>query len=540
MWGNERASSALLQRNIARRVRQTASLVSGHDKIRERQGPFWAADCKERIIYWRVAHPFKPDTNLNMDQVLWLTIHEAAHLVMSAHFDVPKPPEVDNSQRFFRFWNAVEDIRIERWAVNRFPGKGYLCRELHQDLNETLLEIIEDKNDPDIHIADQVGRNFLQIESETEIWGSDRAKKFSAEHWDEIEDIVSTATSSRQVSSRLLPIYQKLMDQMTEEEKNAGSDEEGDVILSMDEDGNLTDGNGNSVTISWKGLLEGMARDASDGETKRRLIIKIENEEAAQRMAEQLASQGAGHDASGIEGHSDDWEISKRDNRGPVNILTRRLQVVLSHNAADQWEQRLKRGQFNSGHAHRSLKGDMKVFRKKSAVGKADYDFCITVDMSGSQSGREKELLSSCVIASEAIERSGMGLSIITWDGSMRHYKGWHSSIKSTQGIIGYDLAHAGGGTYEGYALRVAEEMIRHRLGMGREVFLITLTDGDTVAVNESEEIIRELEARGVKTIGIGVMHEAPRHYETRIRVDTGEELAHILPNLLRSIVKRG
>lgn len=536
--------SALLQRNTALRVRQTASLVSGHDKIRERQGSHWAADCKNRVIYWRVNHPFKQGEILNKDQVVWLTIHEAAHLVMSGSWDIPEPPIVDNKERFFRFWNAVEDIRIERWAKDRYPGKAHACIDLHHDMNDTFKAVCEDPKNPKLHIADQVGLNFLRLENQIETWGEKKAVKFSDEHWPEIQDIASTSRSSAEVAERLLPIYQKLMEIMPpssgdEDEENR----DGDVIVTLDEGGEgfrSTDKDGNPARLlSWKELLEGMAGDAS-GETKRRLIIQVQNEEQAKKVAEQLAAHGIGTEASGIEGSSNDWETTKMEQRGPINVLSRRIQSRLSHNSADQWEQRLKRGQFHSGRAHRSMQGNMRVFRKKSAIGKADYDFVFTIDMSGSQGGREKQLLASCVIASEAIEKAGMGLSIITWDSVMRHYKTWHSSIKMSQGIIGNDLAHAGGGTYEGYALRVAEEMIRPRLAMGRQVFLITMTDGQTTGVEESREIIRSLESKGVMTIGVGVMHPAPQHYTNKITVDTGEELANVLPNLLRSLIKRG
>lgn len=525
------ASSALRQRNIARRVRHTASLVSGHDKIRERQGRNWAADCKNRIIIWRATHPFKEgDVLLTDDEVLWLTIHEAAHLVMSAHWEIPKPPEVDNSHRFFRFWNAVEDIRIERWAVSRFPGKAHLCKQLHQDINEAYKEFIKTPNDPGTHIADQVGRAFLQMENETEVYGTERATQFAYKHWDQISEIAGTSVTSIEVAKRILPIYKELMDEMTEEERCRGNDEE-DIEMDFDDVLRL---------LGWDGLLEGLARDADDDEVRRRITIKFQNEKQRQELAERLAEHSIGREASGIEGSSDDWAISKRDNRGPINVLCTRMIGRLAHNSADHWQNGLKRGQFNPAAAHKSMSGDMKAFRRKSAVGRSDYDFCITIDMSGSQGGRETQLLASCVTASEAIEKAGMGLSIITWDDGMRHYKSWHSTIKMSQGIIGYDLAHSGGGTYEGYALRVAEEMIRPRLAMGRQVFLITMTDGETNAVEESVEILGDLEARGVNTIGVGVMHPAPSHYKTQITVDTSEELASILPNLLRSLVKRG
>lgn len=531
------SSSALLQRNMARKVRHMASLISGHDKIRERQGEGWAADLNQRIIYWRANHPYKPEEVLSDDQVLWLTIHEAAHLVKSSVWEMPEPPIIDSKKRFHRFWNAVEDIRIERWALERFPGKAHTCKEMRLDFHAALVEAVPDINKASMHMADQVGLNWINLEYDIPIYGDSASKKFTKKYWGEIQDIVATSSTSNEVAKRILPIYQKIMEEAPPCESD--DEEEGDVILTMDEDGEgFSDGKG--ITISFEDLLKGMARDASSGETKRRLIIKIQNEQQAQRMAEALALQGIGLEASGIEGHSDDWNRSKLDNRGPISVLSRRLQSRLSHNESDAWDLRLKRGQFDSGAAHRSLRGNMRVFRKKHAIGRADYDFCITVDMSGSQGGRERELLASCVVASEAIERAGMGLSLITWDGAMRHWKNWHSSIKSAQGIIGYDLAHAGGGTYEGYALRVAEDLIRPRLALGRQVFLITLTDGDTSAVNESQEIMRDLEARGVMTIGVGVMHSAPQHYSTKISVQTGEELATVLPNLLRNLIKRG
>lgn len=532
--------SALLQRNTARLVRQTASLVSGHDRIRERQGELWAADCKNRIIYWRVNHPYKPLEVLSDDQILWLTIHEATHLLMSGSWNIPDPPVIDDKERFFRFWNAVEDIRIEHWAMNRFPGKAHACKDMRLDFHAALGEFYDDINNTGMHIADQVGLNFINLAYDIPIYGDKKSQKFTLEHWPEIEKIAFTSRSSQQVADRILPIYQKLMKDMPPDQPKS-EPQDGDITLEFDGEGFLsTDKDGNpGRVLSFEELLEGMARDAK-GDTKRRIQVKIKDEKTARELAKRLAASGIGEEASHIEGYSNHWEMTKQYKRGPINVLTRRLQTVLSHNEASAYEERLKRGQFNSGHAHRSLQGDMRVFRKKHAIGRADYDFVITVDMSGSQSGREEQLLASCVVASEAIEQSGMGLSIITWDGEMRHWKNWYSSIKSCQGIIGNDLANAGGGTYEGYALRVAEELIRHRLNMGRSVFLITLTDGQTLARDESVAIMADLELHGVKSIGVGVMCSPPDHYSTKISVETGEELANVLPNLLRTLIKRG
>lgn len=539
-----RNASALHLRNIGIRVRQTASLISGHNKIRERQGALWAANMDERIIYWRATHPFKPDEYLSDDQVLFLTIHEAAHLEISGGFDCPEPPVVDDKVRFHRFWNAVEDIRIEKWAKMKFPGVEHLCRELHVEFHDLMLGTFKDKKNPGIHIADQVGLNYLNRAEGLEAWGEKRCRKFVDKTWPQIENIVNTSKSSSEVSDRILPIYKELMDLFTEEEKKASGEDEGDVIfVDMDGDGfsRSTDSEGGKgKVLSFKELLEGIAQDADDGETKRRITVVIKSQEAAEEIAEQLAQAGIGSEASGFEDNTSDWAQSAAHNRGPINVLARRLETKLAHNAADRWDVRLKRGKLHSRNAHRSMRGDMKVFRKKDVVGKCDYDFCITIDVSGSQSGRAQELLAATVIFAEAIERASMGLSIITWDAEMRHWKNWYTPLKSAQGIIGADLAHPGGGTYEAQALRVAEDLIRHRLMLERSVFLITITDGQTASPEESREIIHSLEARGVKTIGIGVQCPAPSHYDVKLSAQSGEELGLILPNLLSQIVKRG
>lgn len=558
-------NSALIQRNAANRVRFTASLVSGHDLVREKQGAAWAADIATRTIYWRLSNPYKPEQMLTEDEMRWLTIHEASHLELTGSFDKPDDKEIDSQENFFRFWNGAEDIRIERWARMKFPGVAQDCRGTHKAFDDLFKATVADPDNVGIKLTDKAAFGFINTENDLPVWMS---PEIVDRYWPEMDYIISTSRSSAELAERILPIYKALLEDQdgSGEDKDendgegeseglldallgspggeSGGDEEespdapekpspvpDDPFRSSDKDGNA------GRSLSFLELLEGLAKEAT-GEDKQALKDLAGKEKRIQRTADIQAARGIGTDASEIEGTSTDWDAAKHENRYEINILARHLQTKLERNQSEYWEPRLKKGSFNSRHAHKSMLGNMKVFRKKELIGRSDYDFLITVDMSSSQSGRVEQLKATCVTAAEAIEKCNMGLGLITWDGKMRHFKRFNTPLKNAKGIIGYDLAHSGGGTVEPYALRVAEDMLRQRLRMGRDCFLITLTDGQTERKDESRKIIEDLEKAGVHTIGIGVMHEPPIHYETKIRVDKPAELVTVLPNLLRDILR--
>lgn len=562
-------NSALLQRNAANRVRFTASLVSGHDLVREKQDQAWKADIGNRIIYWRLSNPYKPDKMLTDDEMRWLTIHEASHLELTGSFDMPPKGEIDSEENFFRFWNGAEDIRIERWARMKFPGVAKDCRELHASWDDLFKSTIQDPENPGIKLTDQAMLGFLNSENDVDVW---MKPKIVDRYWPTMDYIISTSASSAELAERILPVYKALLEEEEGEEGEEEEEQEGDseaqgLIMGLlgsgvggesgeggdeEEDPEApekpspvpndqyksSDKDGSpGHSLSFLELLEGLAK-SSEGQDKIEIKKLVSQEKSTQEVAKIQAVRGIGTDASWVEGRSNDWENSKHLNRGEIVLLTRNLQTKLEHNASESWQPRLKKGSFNSKHAYRSMLGDMKTFRKKTTVGRSDYDFLITVDMSSSQRGREPQLLATTVVAAEAIEKCGMGVGLITWDGAMRHYKKFGTSLKTTKDVIGYDLAHSAGGTVEPYALRVAEDMLRDRLRQGRQCFLITLTDGDTSRKDESIEIIKDMEKAGVHTIGIGVTCPAPKHYNTKIRIDDVKEIPSVLPNLLRDILR--
>lgn len=549
-------NSALIQRNAANRVRYTASLVVGHDHIREKQAERWAADINSNTIMWRLSAPWDHSKLIPDELFRWLIIHEASHIELTGSWDMPDKTEIDNEKNFFRFWNGMEDIRIELWAKSKFPGAAQDCRTTHAFFDK-MLEQVQD----DLALPDQVMFAFIAKANDLPVVAKGEAKILAEKYWPEMDYITSTSLSSAEVARRILPIYQALLKKSDgKRDDNKEAPDLTGMLIGGAAEGNGGDGDGKGsqqpqddpkdphtssdkdanpgTVLGLRELLEGLS-EAAKGEGKRQLIVMVAQEKRAEQEASQQASQGAGTDASGINSRSEDWNRTRELMRDEINLLSRKLETTLEQNASFAHETRLKRGQFDGKRAHRSLHGDMRIFRKKTAIGRVDYDFCITVDLSSSQGGRQKELTESCVIASEAIEKCGMGLALITWDGGMRHYKTFYTPLNQVKAAIGYDLMHPAGGTVEPYALRVAEEMLMQRVRMGRQAFLITLTDGITSRMNESVAIMRDMESNGIHTIGIGVTCPAPKHYQTKLRVDKTKDLPFVLPNLLRDLVKK-
>jgi hypothetical protein len=232
------------------------------------------------------------------------------------------------------------------------------------------------------------------------------------------------------------------------------------------------------------------------------------------------------------------WNNSRLRVRQHINRLSRKLVTTLRNNAEDEWIPGLRRGTLNMSQAYKSLAGDVNVFRDRRDEGRPEYLFAITIDVSSSQSGRAQQLLDCTVTVAESLWLAGQKMMILPWCTYPEDPMNFGDSLRAHKGHIGATVGRPSGGTYEAPALvQVQDQMLRFP-GVPR--CMITLTDGETSGRDESASLIGEMVDQGIDCIGIGVCHEAPKHYPKQLTVNDPHELVNVLPRLIIERIPKG
>lgn len=571
---------------IRRRVRHTASLVSTTGPIRERPGPNWAANYRERLIYWRPTDPFTREL-MDDDEILMNTVHEAGHLNWTGGYVTP---DGFNRLRFHRLWNAVEDIRIERLMSREFPGfvsvrmnSNTRCHEFHAQADVSTYSL-----------HDQVWLSWMGYEENLGGLGSQAAQDFASATWPQISRVANSHDSA-QVAEGIAAVFEE-MEKAVEENRapdvanlpdgwdEFGLDELTDhpsrsKLPETEEDGTLSDapdmlgegGDGTGpamqsdddfdelepppgeLTADLPGMpiaiFAGMAHDAEDGSDGEQFLIAVfhderQEEDRSQQDAQVLVNPHMGH-GSGEPTNNPSmrpWQNAHDVMRPHINVLTRQIAAKLRTNADDEWEPGLRKGALDMHRAPSSLTGNTRIFRDRHAVGSLDYNFGLGVDVSSSQSSRSRKILEAVVLILTSLENNDLGNCCIPWDDSPGVMKPIGRPLKRFAPYLAGAITNCINGTYEAPSLVAMIDEFAKTSRTATNVF-IQITDGQTMGPGESIQLVEELEAMGVYCIGIGVGCSAPHHYETNGKgysIRKAEELVTLFPSIVNRVIKRG
>lgn len=577
--------SAKELRRVRRMVRYTASLISTEGRIRESPGPMWAADFERRIIFWRVTDPNPPFELLSEDDLLVLTVHEGSHLKFTGRYHTPDGVD---AQRFHRFINFLEDIRIERLIGAELPGFVPLSKSMNTRALKAWDEKIDstmEYEEETVAIKSKVVRELSYVDQVSLLYhcyelgkprlldADPKCAEFARITWPIVSRICNVSATA-EVADEALPIYKLLQE---EEEGGEGEGEPDGERLAMElmqggmpGQGELSDrpyrsggdedmegdtpctrGDADaSGDVDMRTKLEGMRDDARTAKARSKLEVLINNEERAQSDASDDAAliagpQAGNHDHTPEEdGDAEAWENTKRDMRMEINSLTRKLQTVLRTNTADDWFTGQRRGQLDMGLASSSLRGNMNVFRTLEEVGAHDYVFGILVDVSSSQSYRRQELLKATVLMAEACDNAQLDTFVLPWSDHPGDMKRVRESLKNHRGRLGSTIDWPRGGTYEAPALVLAGEEFDKVQSSHK--MLVCITDGETRNSMESRELISELVDEGVRVIGVAVGESCEelnleQYSEVdRLNAPDAKELVQLLPLLLTSMMRKG
>lgn len=290
--------------------------------------------------------------------------------------------------------------------------------------------------------------------------------------------------------------------------------------------------------------LEGMAEDATETDAQLELDRLCRGHLNEKQQMQDHVDMQLGKRFPSTPAGAYAYAERKREWKGKINVLTQRLKTVLRHNAMTHPMPGQRRGRFDPGKAYRLQTGDVKVFLKPGQVGGLDYCFGIGIDTSGSMWGgygntEIEGAFDACVLIAESLEAAGLPFFLIFWDEDLTHFKPIAEPLRDHEGAIGAVCGAWGGGssTIEAPAIGLAlDEFQKHPHG---NRLWINITDGGTSTVEQSKELLGELDAQGVAACTIRIGDEPAEHYERGYSVDHADELTRLLPQLINEVVRR-
>ena len=124
IWRDQRHSMRIesqLQEALA-----MAGMVSLTNDLAVELGEAWAFNWATRVI----TIPLDDLRESPREQICWIILHEAAHAALTRLHDF-LPESLRKKPEIAHLLNCIEDVRIERWLVARFPGSapGRPCHE---------------------------------------------------------------------------------------------------------------------------------------------------------------------------------------------------------------------------------------------------------------------------------------------------------------------------------------------------------------------------------------------------------------------------
>ena len=116
-WGAERA---LTPCEIASQLQEAlvmAGMVSLRNDLAVELGDWWTFNWKTNVI----SLPKAELATRTREEISWIILHESAHAALTRLHDI-LPVNLRARPEIHTLLNCIEDVRIEAWLVERFPG----------------------------------------------------------------------------------------------------------------------------------------------------------------------------------------------------------------------------------------------------------------------------------------------------------------------------------------------------------------------------------------------------------------------------------
>jgi cobalamin biosynthesis protein CobT len=196
------------------------------------------------------------------------------------------------------------------------------------------------------------------------------------------------------------------------------------------------------------------------------------------------------------------------------------LKRLFDNSALTEFGLRRKAGSFDVNSLSRLGVSD-KLFKRRSEVDGIDSAVVILLDVSGSmRRHRMPPAVECCAALLDSLDRAQVATCLLTFNHEASVAKAWSDS--KAKGIAALSKISAWGSTNDLFAVRYAHKLLAQRPEQ-RKVCIV-LSDG-CGQITETAAQVREGEAMGITTVGIGIQSDVTKVYPQSVMVSDLSDL---------------
>ncbi len=536
VWLDQRHSGRMSVESQLQEALAMAGMVSLTNDLAVELGEAWAFNWATRVI----TIPLQDLRESPKEQICWIILHEAAHAALTRLHDF-LPESLRNRPEVAHLLNCIEDVRIERWLLARFPGSS----GWHATSCELALENIRITPEDDPVLSFLKGIFWIGesgVIPETTPLLAKTALQEAAPYLEKAFACLPPAEAVSAIS----------VDALYASHPISGSYREFDALEEPDPFEKWVRV---MQSAMWAHVAEGvlpvfmrLIKAAGGGQFPQRRVVSVVGRgggrgrgratadarhlrEMEASLRDKLAQGGNGKYLQAVQRYAEEIrEVT--DTLMELLPNQRNLRYVRRQRSGDRLDLRMA-AQFA---ADRRLYDQIWMQRKRRTL--PDPAFVFLVDCSGSMKNEGKAVAAfeSLVIVREACSRAGLRFAVIVFNSVSRLVHGWErQSDAASEAALSTVLKPQGGTDLEG-ALAHAGGFLQQRPERDRMIFL--LSDGMVGESQEGrirayrEELLRE--GIGIMAIGLGAeTSEIGRVFPGAPVLDDASELPRTLSGSL-------
>lgn len=452
------------------------TLLAKQHKIKIKEGKGWAANIKEKEVFYRK----KDIHDLPEEHILGLTLHEIAHI----HYTTESPLPKENEELIHTTMNVLEDIAVESIIAKDYKNAGEILESTQQEVLDSLVDIL-----PTLEISKHE-KTLLYAAIRYE----NRGYEYNVTDYEILGNKISKVMKKRKKeiyrkkTEDLLPLAKTIVNMLLKDLGQPTPEEKRKMGEKARETNNAT-----------------ADQEISD-ETKKQIIKK-------------LGGKTYGKDE--IITHPNIHFINEIADQAAV--VGKRLRSVLKRNNSMEFGGRYRTGKLLTKRLIRTrILKDRRPFSRRIVKSNQSYAFAVACDVSGSMFGSRRTSMSAadCALSSmfmmgEALKKANTPRSMSVFgDKAEKITPVTRESIKWEEMIRKDRMNKAGGGTDIDQGIYACIEELQ-KVRAERKIMII-ITDGDS-SEDEIEKAYKEAIKSEIEPLSITI-GRLDRDYESPLQ----------------------
>jgi uncharacterized protein with von Willebrand factor type A (vWA) domain len=475
--------------------------------IKLEKGDKWAYNTKTKTIIY----PVDGDDGVKQlpsEVFIGVLLHEVGHAkyTQDINLDVIPDPKKD----YALLLNCLEDVRVERQLMNRYPGTYDNLRELQTHSDKYYdEETLKTQFPPHINLLLNIIRGEWGEETH---FTNENVEKFFNDNYDLIQEAVSKDTSKElqeYIDEVLWKKFVKLIppkkeddkkkdDKKEDDKKEEGEGEGGEGSGgegSGDGDGKENEKEKKKQELINKAINKDDITKALKGEDKKRtkkkasaksLMAKMSKKPEKSEDVQDLAKSDLLKEAK--ERAGDRRIMSYEEMYGYIKDYLRyfssKLDSILIDNNLKRFGGAYKSGKLNKKLLYKWKCNNTRLFSRPVLRKHKKYSICLLVDESGSMYGSNiRETSKAVVLLSEVLNKIGIPFEVSGFNGTNRVYKNYDEPYnwKIKRNLEAFQIevhSYEAKDNNDGFSVNWANHRLQQREG---EKIMLVLSDGSPV-----------------------------------------------------------